>query len=89
MELLQLYTGKMSLIASDLTHDLQFRCRCSQSRLERSLALLGGPELDELIKTRKDVEARCQFCGAPYTIKIERMEQLLAEIRSEDSTSKS
>lgn len=89
MELLQLYTGKMSLIASDLTHDLQFRCRCSQSRLERSLALLGGPELDELIKTRKDVEARCQFCGASYTIKIERMEQLLAEIRSEDSTSKS
>lgn len=89
MELLQLYTGKMSLIASDLTHDLQFRCRCSQSRLERSMALLGGPELDELIKTRKDVEARCQFCGASYTIKIERMEQLLAEIRSEDNTSKS
>lgn len=88
IELLQLYTGKMTLVSSDLTHDLQFRCRCSQSRLERSLALLGGPEIDEMVKTRKDVEARCQFCGTSYTIKIERMEQLLDEIRLETDPSK-
>jgi molecular chaperone Hsp33 len=81
-ELLQLYTGDMSLVESELTHDLHFRCRCSQSRLERSLALLGGPELDELVKTNKDLDAKCQFCGAAYTIRTERMQELLEEIRA-------
>ena len=88
IELLQIYTGAMPLVASDLIHDLHFKCRCSQSRLERSLALLGGPEIDEMIKSRKDVEARCQFCGVAYTIKIDRMEQLLREINGRDGRPK-
>jgi molecular chaperone Hsp33 len=82
LELLEIYTGDISLVESELTHDLCLRCRCSQSRLERSLALLGGPEIDEMVKTGKDIEAKCQFCGAAYTIKTTRMQQLLAEIRA-------
>lgn len=85
-ELLEIYTGDISLVESELTHDLRFRCRCSQGRLERSLALLGGPEVDQMVKTGKDIEAKCQFCGAPYTIKTDRMRELLAEIRAASKT---
>ncbi len=81
-DLLRLYTGKIPLVSSEMIHDLKFRCRCSQSRLERSLALLGGHEIDEMVKARKDIEAKCQFCGATYVIKLDRIEQLLAEIRT-------
>lgn len=87
-QLLRLYTGDISLVASDLTHDLQFRCRCSQSRLERSIALLGGPEIDEMVKARQDIEAKCQFCGKSYVIKQERILHLLTEIRSTGDTGK-
>ena len=87
-DLLRVYTGEIPLVASDVIHDLNFRCRCSQSRLERSLALLGGHEIDEMVKARKDIEAKCQFCGATYVIKLERIEDLLAEIRTADATRK-
>jgi molecular chaperone Hsp33 len=87
-DLLRIYTGEIQLVASELVHDLYFRCRCSQSRLERSLALLGGHEIDELVKARKDIEAKCQFCGASYVVKLERIEDLLAEIKTAGTNQK-
>jgi molecular chaperone Hsp33 len=42
---------------------LRFRCRCSQSRVEEVLRLLGEAEVREALAERGRVEVNCEFCG--------------------------
>ena len=53
-----------------------FRCDCSKSRVERSLASLNKQDKEEIIKEGKPVEVRCQFCNKKYEFSIEDIKKL-------------
>ena len=53
-----------------------FRCDCSKSRVERSLASLNKQDKEEIIKDGKPVEVRCQFCNKKYEFSIEDIKKL-------------
>ena len=43
-----------------------FRCRCSRSRIERTLIAMGPAELDEYAEADGSVEVTCEFCNRSY-----------------------
>lgn len=45
------------------TRPLQFRCRCSQERVENMLRMLGEREVLSVLEERGDVEVTCEYCG--------------------------
>ena len=53
-----------------------FRCDCSKSRVERSLASLNKQDKEEIIKEGKPVEVRCQFCNKKYEFSIDDIKKL-------------
>lgn len=50
-----------------------FRCDCSKSRVERSLASLGKEDMDSIINDGKPVEVKCQFCNKKYNFTIDEI----------------
>lgn len=47
---------------------VQYRCNCSQSRVERALLSLGRDELAEMAAEKKPVEVSCHFCDKKYSV---------------------
>lgn len=43
-----------------------FRCDCSRSRIERTLAVLGHESLDDLVDAHGAVVVTCEFCNRRY-----------------------
>lgn len=63
---------------------MQWRCRCSQARVVRSLQLLEPLELAEMIEAGEPVEVNCDFCGTTYSVSVEQMQgvfELLAKAK--------
>ena len=50
-----------------------FKCDCSKSRVERSLASLGKEDMDSIISDGKPVEVKCQFCNKKYNFTIDEI----------------
>ena len=50
-----------------------FKCDCSKSRVERSLASLGKEDMDSIINDGKPVEVKCQFCNKKYNFTIDEI----------------
>ncbi len=46
---------------------IQFKCRCSQEKMQQVLTVLGEAEAQDLLKEKGQVEVRCEFCNANYT----------------------
>jgi len=46
----------------------RFACRCSESRVERALRLLGRAEIETLLAERGNVEVTCEFCNRTYAL---------------------
>mmetsp|Transcript_31090 Transcript_31090/g.75141 ORF Transcript_31090/g.75141 Transcript_31090/m.75141 type:complete len:428 (-) Transcript_31090:108-1391(-) len=40
-----------------------FKCQCSSERLVRALRLLPRSEVEEILESEEQIEARCEFCG--------------------------
>lgn len=87
-QIIEAYTGDLELIPSDHSNPIRFKCRCSQERLERSLAMLGGIELEEMISNQKNINASCEFCGHRYEVRHDRLVTLLHEISAQKSPKK-
>lgn len=68
---------EMTMIAHE--HPIQYRCRCSMERVERSLTLVGQDELRSLVEDGENAEVRCEFCGQSYTVTLQRLQELLDE----------
>ena len=53
-----------------------FRCDCSKSRVERSLASLNKEDKADIISEGKPVEVKCQFCNKKYEFSIDEIKKL-------------
>ena len=56
---------------------VEFRCRCSETRVLYSLNTLGTEETEEMIADGQDVEISCGYCTKQYQIKPEQLKQLV------------
>jgi len=56
---------------------LTLKCPCSFERVNRSLMLVGIPELEGMIKEGKDFEIDCDFCSETYTYTPEMIGNLI------------
>ncbi|MGB5211381.1 MAG: Hsp33 family molecular chaperone HslO [Gammaproteobacteria bacterium] len=45
---------------------VQFRCSCSQARVEGTLRMLGREEIVGLLEEQPQIEVRCEFCNHAY-----------------------
>ena len=61
--------------------ELRYKCTCSKERVENMLIALGEKELEDFIKKKESVEVTCHFCRTKYTISLERIKELLKELR--------
>jgi molecular chaperone Hsp33 len=55
----------------------EFHCPCTAERALRTLSLLGGEELGEMVAAAESQEVRCQFCGRRYDFRSEDLRGLL------------
>ncbi|MDF2670139.1 MAG: heat shock protein Hsp33 [Paenibacillus sp.] len=57
--------------------ELQFRCKCSQERVEQTLISLGQQELKELLEEQGQAEVVCHFCNEAYHFDAEQLQVLI------------
>jgi molecular chaperone Hsp33 len=59
--------------------DVQFRCRCSQSRTENVLKMLGEQEARETLAAEGVIEVTCEYCGSERTFDAVDVERLFTD----------
>ncbi|MDH3315979.1 MAG: Hsp33 family molecular chaperone HslO [Gammaproteobacteria bacterium] len=47
---------------------VNFACRCSRERVERTLKALGHTEVKQILEEDGEVEVRCEFCNTTYAL---------------------
>lgn len=57
----------------------QYKCDCSQERVEKAIISIGRKDIQEMIDDGKPIEVGCEFCGKHYTLSTEDLKRLLAE----------
>jgi molecular chaperone Hsp33 len=62
--------------------ELRYKCTCSEERVESMLVALGEKELEDFIKKEEPVEVICHFCRKNYVISLDRVKELLKEIKN-------
>ena len=60
-------------------HTVEYRCDCSQARVERALVSLGREELQRLHEEEPTVEVTCQFCDKVYSVDTGRLLREIAD----------
>lgn len=63
----------------------KFSCGCSADSLFRALRLLPRKEVDDIIATQEQIEARCQFCGKVYRLGPEEVAARFANAKGDPS----
>ncbi len=58
------------------TLPVEFRCDCSKERILKSLAILPGKDLDDLISGGEGIEVKCQFCNTAYQFETEDLKEI-------------
>lgn len=61
---------------------LVWRCRCSREGVLRAVQAMGRPELEDVLRTDKRVEATCHFCNTQYVVEEAELRELLAAVPS-------
>ncbi len=56
---------------------VEFKCGCSQQKIENTLATLGRKELESILQERDKIEVDCEFCGRQYGFDAVDVENLL------------
>jgi len=73
------------LVGDDLTihdsMDIEFRCRCSRERTERTLISMGQHELEQIIEEDGKAEVVCHFCNETYSFDRAQLEKLLDQAK--------
>jgi molecular chaperone Hsp33 len=57
--------------------ELEYRCQCSQERVERAIVSLGKKEIRQMIEEQGQAEITCQFCDKIYRLSKGDLEALL------------
>lgn len=59
------------------THDIFFRCGCSQEKVERALIVMGAKELMDMQAVDSGAAVTCEFCRKTYNFDSNSLEQLV------------
>ncbi len=59
------------------TSPVEYRCYCSQERVERALISLGRKELESILAEQGGCELTCQFCDRIYRFSADRLRELI------------
>ncbi|PMP66942.1 MAG: Hsp33 family molecular chaperone HslO [Thermodesulfobacterium geofontis] len=62
--------------------ELRYKCTCNEERVESMLVALGEKELEDFIKKKEPIEVICHFCRKKYIISLERVKELLKELKT-------
>ncbi len=65
-----------------------FKCPCSQARVDPILRGLGRNELEDIIKEHGQINVDCEFCGEAYQYDAVDVEHILSGERDEEDVSK-
>lgn len=57
--------------------EVDYRCNCSKSRVEKMLLSLGKEDLQEMADSADDTEISCHFCDKKYTFSPEDIKNLM------------
>lgn len=60
--------------------DIQWKCDCSEERIEKALMTIGREDLTEIIEEDGQAEMVCQFCETKYHFDKEHLERLLEQM---------
>ncbi|MGR9053071.1 MAG: Hsp33 family molecular chaperone HslO [Gammaproteobacteria bacterium] len=58
---------------------VNFRCHCSQEKIDTTLKSMGRSELESLLAEQGEIRVDCEFCGRIYRYDRIDMERLLSE----------
>lgn len=69
---------------NEITHEhkCEYRCSCSEDRIDRSIMSLGASEIKSMIQESRNFDVTCEFCGKAYLVDSVRLQRLLNEVRS-------
>lgn len=56
---------------------VEYKCNCSQKRVEKALISLGEKELNDMANEGKDIEIKCQFCDKVYNLTCDEIRGLI------------
>lgn len=62
------------------SHDIFFRCGCSQEKVERALITMGAKELMDMKAMDNGAEVTCEFCRKAYRFDNNSLDQLLKQV---------
>lgn len=54
-------------------YDVEYRCDCTEQRVERALISMGRKELEKLASEEPVVEVNCQFCDKKYHVDVNKL----------------
>lgn len=67
-DVVKMYLDGFDLLELEHPHSIVYSCRCTRSRLKRSLELLPVEDLDQIVSKKETVNAKCEFCGKEYNL---------------------
>ncbi len=56
---------------------VEFRCDCSEERMEQALMTIGRDDLKQLIEEDKKIETVCHFCNEKYMFEGDKLKNIL------------
>lgn len=59
-------------------HELSYRCGCSSERVLASLATVGKPDLEDMMRSSEPLFITCDYCNTPYEVAPETLRGLIA-----------
>ncbi|MEE9338716.1 MAG: Hsp33 family molecular chaperone HslO [Methylococcaceae bacterium] len=65
---------------------VEFKCACSQLKIEDTLVSLGREELESILQNRDTIEVDCEFCGKQYQFDKVDVENLLVGCSSQNDS---
>lgn len=57
----------------------RYACKCSKARVQRTVALIPGLEVYDLLAKHDGIEALCEFCGRVWYLDRQEIETLFRE----------
>ena len=59
---------------------LQWKCRCSQKRVESMLVSLGKGQLQEILEEDKQAQITCEYCNRQYTVNESVLKEMISRL---------
>jgi molecular chaperone Hsp33 len=79
-DLVQDYLADINMMRLEHDHPIEYFCRCSTDRVQRSVALLGITEVDDLISKAESLDINCDFCGKKYILGVPELEAIRKDL---------